>query len=133
MSVVIRLSRAGRIHLPFYHIGVFDSRTRRDGRPIEQVGFYDPESKSEKSRIDLEKVKAWLAKGAKPSITVGTLLKEKGLTSDLWTTPRKKPTKPKQRTADKKAEAKKARSVKKRTKARTANSKTRFEKKAAAK
>ncbi len=63
MAVCIRLKRDGRKHLPFYHICVFNSRSRRDGRPIEQVGFYDPASNAEeKVRLDVERVKYWLAK-----------------------------------------------------------------------
>ena len=54
MALIIRLSRSGRVHLPFYHIGVFDSRTRRDGRPVEDLGLYDPLSKKEQVRLNLE-------------------------------------------------------------------------------
>jgi len=129
LAVVIRLARSGRRHLPFYHIGVFDSRTRRDGNPVEQLGFYDPESKQEPVRVDLERVKYWLQQGARPSGTLASILKKQGLTSNLWLKSRKKASKPRVRTAAKKAEKAKARSVKTRKKARTSNSKARAEKK----
>jgi small subunit ribosomal protein S16 len=67
------------VHLPYYHIGVFDSRTRRDGRPVEQLGFYDPESDKEPVRMDLERARYWLSVGAKPSATVAALLKRLGV------------------------------------------------------
>ena len=79
MSVVIRLSRAGRVHLPYYHIGVYNSRTRRDGRPVEQLGFYDPKSTSESVRLDLERARYWLSVGARPSATVAGILKRQGV------------------------------------------------------
>lgn len=135
MSVVIRLSRAGRRHLPFYHIGVFDRRTRRDGKPIEQIGFYDPLHEKTALRIDEERVKYWLSQGARPSDTVQTLLKKAGLSSSLWTKKKKKSSeKTKKDSAGSGAEAQKkaaspktTRSVKKRKKPRTANSKMRAE------
>jgi len=130
LAVCIRLKRSGRKHLPFYHIGIFNSRTRRDGRPIEQVGFYDPVTNSEeKLRLDVDRVKYWLEQGAKPSETVATLLKQGGLTTSLWSSKPNKKRKSKDGAADKKVEAKKARSVKPRKKGRTTNSKIRKEKK----
>jgi len=119
MAVAIRLTRQGRRHLPFYHIGVFNSRTRRDGAPVEQLGFFDPESKTERIRLDVERAKYWLGVGAQPSDTVKTILKEQGITSDLWIKSRVKASKPKVRTALKRAEAKKARSVQKGRKPRS--------------
>ncbi len=112
MAVAIRLTRQGRRHLPFYHIGVFNSRTRRDGAPVEQIGFFNPESKTERIRLDVDRAKYWLGVGAQPSETVQTILKEQGLTSDLWLKARTKASKPKVRTALKRAEQKKARAVK---------------------
>ena len=136
MSVAIRLSRAGRIHLPYYHIGVFNSRTRRDGRPVEDLGFYNPKSEKEPVRIDLDRVRYWLSVGAKPSATVATILKAQGMKSEDWT-PKKKAAKPEakkmkaaataKKTAAKKTAAKKAAGVKPRKKARVANSKIRGE------
>ncbi len=139
MSVVIRLSRAGRVHLPYYHIGVFNSRTRRDGRPVEQLGFYDPKSDKEPVRIDLERAKYWLGVGAKPSRTVATILKQQGIASSAWSA--KKPAKKAEAGKTAKAPAKKSAAKKpakkspaapaaKKRKPRTATSKARGEKKA---
>lgn len=133
MALSIRLTRKGRRHLAFYHVAVFDSRTRREGVPVEDLGFYDPGNTQEPLRLDADKAKQWLAVGAKPSETVASLLKRSGLSSDLWIKARKKAGKPKVRTAAKKAEKAKERKVKGRKKGRTANSKVRAEKKAAAK
>lgn len=132
MSVAIRLKRSGRKHLPFYHVGIFHSRTRRDGTPIEKVGFFDPVSNAqEKLRLDIDRIKYWLEQGAKPSDTVITLLKQSGLTSELWATTPNKKRKVKEGAGQKKATAKKARTVKVRKKGRTTNSKIRREKKPA--
>ncbi len=135
MSVAIRLSRAGRVHLPYYHIGVYNSRTRRDGRPVEELGFYNPKSEKEPVRIDLERAKYWLSVGAKPSATVATILKQQGLKTADWT-PKKKAA-PAKKDAAKKPAAKKAAPKKdaakkpaKARKPRTATSKARGEKKA---
>ena len=109
MSVVIRLSRAGRVHLPYYHIGVYNSRTRRDGRPVEQLGFYDPKSEKETVRIDLERAKYWLSVGAKPSATVATILKQQGVASSEWSGRKAaSKTEKEKKTAARKASAKKA-------------------------
>ncbi len=109
MAVVIRLSRAGRVHLPYYHIGVYNSRTRRDGRPVEELGFYDPKSDKEPVRIDLERAKHWLSVGAKPSATVATILKGQGVPSSAWSG-KAAPSKAEKekKTAARKASAKKA-------------------------
>ena len=72
--VRIRLSRRGKKKRPFYRIVVTDIRTKRDGSPIEQIGTYDPLSKSLK--IDKEKAESWIKKGAKPTETVLSLLKK---------------------------------------------------------
>ena len=132
MALTIRLARSGRIHLPFYHIGVFDSRTRRDGRPVETLGMYDPVSQKEQVRINLERAKYWLGQGAKPSETLASILKRQGLKSDLWIPKPKKAGKPKVRNAAKKAAKAKVRKVQKRKKARTAKSANRGKKPAAA-
>lgn len=141
MSVVIRLSRAGRVHLPYYHIGVYNSRTRRDGRPVEQLGFYDPKSDKEPVRIDLERAKYWLSVGAKPSATVATILKGQGVKSSEWSKKKEvAPARKEKKAVAKKASAKKAAAKKpakkaaadkpaKARKARTATSKARGEKK----
>ncbi len=72
--VRIRLSRRGKKKRPFYRIVITDIRTKRDGAPIEQIGTYDPISKSLK--IDKEKAESWIKKGAKPTETVLSLLKK---------------------------------------------------------
>ena len=129
MSVAIRLSRAGRVHLPYYHIGVYNSRTRRDGRPVEQIGFYDPKSAKEQVRLDVERARYWLSVGARPSATVAAILKRQGIPSSEWAA-KKKPVakKPaaKKKTAPKNTGAKPGKA----RKPRTANSKTRSERKA---
>src|SRR5260370_39246849 len=70
MSLVIRMARAGTKKRPFYHIVVADSRSPRDGRFIERIGYFNPllpKDKTERLKFDLEKAKAWIAKGAQPS------------------------------------------------------------------
>lgn len=78
MATVIRLTRRGRQHAPFYRIGVFDSRTRRDGASIENLGFYNPLAKNEVPRLELnaERTMYWLSVGAKPSETVTSFFAE---------------------------------------------------------
>lgn len=130
MSVVIRLSRAGRVHLPYYHIGVFNSRTRRDGRPVEQLGFYDPKSDKEQVRIDLERAKHWLSVGARPSATVAVILKGQGIAPSTWAAKKAVAKEPvAKKPAAKKPAAKKSAAAKpaKARKPRTASSKVRGE------
>jgi small subunit ribosomal protein S16 len=82
MSVVIRLSRAGTKKRPFYHIVVADSRFPRDGRFIERLGFFNPllkKDNAERLKLDLEKVKAWMAKGAQPTDRVIRFLDAAGV------------------------------------------------------
>ena len=70
MSVVIRLARAGTKKRPVYHIVVADSRFPRDGRFIERLGYFNPllpKENETRLKLDLEKVKGWMAKGAQPS------------------------------------------------------------------
>jgi small subunit ribosomal protein S16 len=76
--VTIRLSRGGAKKRPFYHVVVTDSRTPRDGRYIERLGFFNPlaASHEETLRVDAERVKYWVSKGAQPSDRVQYLLKE---------------------------------------------------------
>ncbi len=83
MSVKIRMSRLGRRHRPFFRINVVDGRTPRDGRVLENVGYYDPlvKDKSKQVVIEREKIESWLAKGAIPSDTVGSILKKHGIES----------------------------------------------------
>lgn len=79
MSVKIRLARAGRKKVPFYHVVAVDSRKRRDSGFIEQLGFYNPLlEKGEEKRLSLnvDRIKYWLSVGAKPSDRVALLLIE---------------------------------------------------------
>ncbi len=79
--VRIRMQRLGRTHRPFYRINAIDQRTRRNGRVLEALGHYDPMVKDEDKQIVLkvDKIKAWLAKGAQPSDTVRDMLGREGL------------------------------------------------------
>ncbi len=82
MSLKIRLARAGTKKRPFYHVVVADSRSPRDGRFIERLGYFNPllpKEKTERLKVDFEKVKAWLAKGALPSDRVLRFLDEAGV------------------------------------------------------
>lgn len=74
MAVKIRLARHGAHKAPYYRIVVADSRARRDGRYIEQVGTYNPLTEPKKVTMDLEKIDAWIAQGAKPTETVARLI-----------------------------------------------------------
>ena len=82
MSLKIRLARAGTKKRPFYHVVVADSRSPRDGRFIERLGYFNPLLKkdaADRLKLDLEKVKAWVAKGAQPSDRVMRFLDEAGV------------------------------------------------------
>ena len=76
MAVKIRLRRMGAKKAPFYRIVVADSRYPRDGRFIEEVGYYDPTKEPSVIKIDEEKAKTWLTNGAQPTETVKSLLKK---------------------------------------------------------
>ena len=78
--VKIRLTRGGAKKRPFYHIIVTDSRSARDGRNIERVGFYNPVAAGQEKRIELnvERVQHWLGNGAQMSDKVANLYKELG-------------------------------------------------------
>ncbi|MFI3190091.1 30S ribosomal protein S16 [Crenothrix sp. D3] len=75
--VTIRLSRGGAKNRPFYQIVVTDSRSSRDGRYIERIGFFNPLARGneEKLRLDSERVEYWKTKGAQPSERVAQLIK----------------------------------------------------------
>ena len=79
MAVKIRLRRMGAKKAPFYRIVVADSRYPRDGRFIEEVGYYDPTKEPSVIKIDEEKAKTWLANGAQPTDTVKDILKKSGV------------------------------------------------------
>ena len=80
MAVRIRLTRKGRKKLPSYRIVVADSRFPRDGRFIEELGYYDPKTEPSTVEINVDKARCWLAKGAQPSNTVQNLFKNAGVT-----------------------------------------------------
>lgn len=77
MAVKIRLRRMGAKKAPFYRIVVADSRFPRDGRFIEELGYYDPTKNPTVIEVDGEKAKKWIANGAQPTDTVRALLKKK--------------------------------------------------------
>ena len=77
--VKIRLSRIGKKKMPFYKIVVSDAKTPVDGRFIEQIGTYDPNTDPGTVKIDEEQAKKWLANGAQPTQTVAKLFKQAGI------------------------------------------------------
>lgn len=77
MAVKIRLRRMGAKKAPFYRIVVADSRFPRDGRFIEEIGYYDPTKEPSVIEVDAEKAKKWISTGAQPTDTVRALLKKK--------------------------------------------------------
>ena len=79
MAVKIRLRRMGAKKAPFYRVVVADSRYPRDGRFIEEIGYYDPTKNPAEVKIDNEKAKQWIANGAQPTDTVKALLKKNGV------------------------------------------------------
>jgi small subunit ribosomal protein S16 len=79
MAVKIRLRRVGAKKAPFYRIVVADSRFPRDGRFIEEIGYYNPLVNPSVVKVDADKAKEWIANGAQPTDTVKTLLKKQGV------------------------------------------------------
>ena len=79
MSVKIRLRRMGAKKAPFYRLVVADSRYPRDGRFIEEVGYYDPKTNPATLKVDSEKVEKWLANGAQPTEVVAKIFKNAGI------------------------------------------------------
>ena len=77
--VKMRLRRMGAKKAPFYRVVVADSRYPRDGRFIEEIGYYNPQTEPAEVKIDADKAKAWLSKGAQPTETVKSLLKKSGI------------------------------------------------------
>lgn len=75
MAVKIRMKRLGAKKKPFYRIVVADARAPRDGRFIEEIGYYNPVSEPKVFKVDEEKVQKWIKNGAKPTETVAKLLK----------------------------------------------------------
>ena len=82
MSLVIRMARAGTKKRPIYHIVVADKRAPRDGRFIERIGYFNPllpKDKTERLKLDLDKVKDWMKKGAQPSDRIMRFLDAAGI------------------------------------------------------
>ena len=79
MAVKIRLKRMGMKKHHFYRVVVADERNARDGRFIEEIGYYDPMKQPADIKIDNEKAQQWLKNGAQPTDTVKTLLKKAGV------------------------------------------------------
>ena len=77
--VKIRLRRMGAKKAPFYRIVVADSRYPRDGRFIEEIGFYNPTTDPAELKVDVERAQAWIKTGAQPTETVKALLKKAGM------------------------------------------------------
>ncbi|MBQ8431921.1 MAG: 30S ribosomal protein S16 [Clostridia bacterium] len=79
MAVKMRLRRMGAKKAPFYRVIVADSRSPRDGRFIEEIGYYNPLTNPAEIKIDADKAKKWLGNGAQPTETVKSLLKKSGI------------------------------------------------------
>ena len=79
MSVKIRLKRMGMKKKPFYRVVVADVASPRDGRFIEEIGYYNPMTNPAEVKIDAEKAQKWIKNGAQPTETVRALLKKSGI------------------------------------------------------
>jgi small subunit ribosomal protein S16 len=79
MAVVLRLKRMGTNKKPFYRIVATDKASPRDGRFIEEIGYYNPKKNPAELKIDKERALHWLKNGARPSITVKSLMKKQGI------------------------------------------------------
>ncbi len=79
MAVKIRLTRIGKKKTPFYRVVVADSRAPRDGRFVEEIGYYNPLTEPAEVKIDADKAKQWIKNGAQPTDTVKALLKKNGI------------------------------------------------------
>ena len=118
MPVRIRLSRRGAKKRPFYRIVVADSRRARDGKFIENIGTYNPmlqKDNPERVKLDVEKAKEWIAKGAQPSDRVTLFLSNLGVVEKPIITEKTKKHLPKKKTQEKLAAAKKAQETSKDT------------------
>ena len=76
--VKIRLRRMGSKKRPFYRVVVADSRSPRDGKCIEEVGYFNPMVEPNNTKIDMEKVHSWISRGAQPTDTVRAIIKKSG-------------------------------------------------------
>jgi small subunit ribosomal protein S16 len=83
MAVKLRLKRLGRRHRSFFRLTAIEGRNPRDGRVLEELGFYDPQNKeqAQQVKLDAERIKYWLSVGAVPSDTVRSLLKKNGISA----------------------------------------------------
>lgn len=83
MAVKLRLKRLGRTHRPFFRVAAMESRNQRDGRILEELGYYDPANKDPDAqvRLDVERIQYWLRVGAQPTETVRDLLRKQGIAS----------------------------------------------------
>ena len=79
MAVKMRLRRIGAKKAPFYRVIIADSRSPRDGRFIEEIGYYNPLTEPAEIKIDAEKAKKWISNGAQPTETVEALLNKSGI------------------------------------------------------
>jgi small subunit ribosomal protein S16 len=105
MAVKLRLKRMGRTNHSFYRLNAVDSRAPRDGRVIEELGYYDPRNKDQAKQVNLklERCKYWLDTGAIPSETVSSLLKKQGVEHRMLRLPKPGKPKPVAAEAEKKA------------------------------
>ncbi|GAB2771871.1 30S ribosomal protein S16 [Streptomyces sp. NPDC054796] len=103
MAVKIKLKRLGKIRAPHYRIIVADSRTRRDGRAIEEIGLYHPVQNPSRIEVDSERVQYWLSVGAQPTEPVAAILKVTGDWQKFKGLPAPAPMKVAEPKADKKA------------------------------
>ncbi len=103
MAVKLRFNRMGRSHKAFFRLSAVDSRSPRDGRVIEQLGYYDPceLDKDKQFKADLDRCRYWLDQGAVPSETVSSILKKNGIEHKQLRLP--KPGKPKPKVEEAKA------------------------------
>lgn len=76
MALKIRLTRVGAIHNPHYRVVVAEARSRRDGDAVELLGTYAPRNKGKQLDLDLARVDYWIGKGAKPTDTMGAMIKK---------------------------------------------------------
>lgn len=79
MALKLRLTRMGSKKKPFYRIVAVNSENKRDGKALEIIGYYNPMTEPADIKIDPEKLKKWMDRGAKPSSTVRSLIKKAGL------------------------------------------------------
>jgi small subunit ribosomal protein S16 len=136
MAVVIRMRRTGRKNRPCFRINVTDSRFPRDGRLIETLGLYDPIRKDAAAQltIDVERARHWLKTGAKPSETVASIFRRKGVFEPKPIVKRERPGRTqKTKTAERREKIKAERATRKTERAALRKKQRRAAKKAAAK